>query len=203
MKIIGLTGPSGSGKGVCCEHLHALGIPCIDTDAVYHDLLLPPSKCAMELAERFGWEILREDQTVDRKRLASLVFSDTSGKAAEDLNAIAHKYVKEKTLDLLAELRAEGKRAAVVDAPLLFEAEFDKLCDFTVAVLADRQTRLNRIMARDTLSREKANERISAQKSDDFYRARADYTLCNNKARNDLLPSLLDILQKENVSFDT
>lgn len=203
MKIIGLTGPSGSGKGVCCEYFRTLGIPCIDTDAVYHDLLLPPSPCANELAERFGHDILRGDGTLDRQRLAAIVFLDPSGTSAKDLNAISHKYVKEKTLALLDELRAEGKLAAVVDAPLLFEAEFDKFCDFTIAILADRDIRLNRIVARDSLSREKANARISAQKNDEFYCERANYTFFNNSERNDIFPILLNILKKESVSFGT
>ena len=203
MKIIGITGPSGSGKGVCCEYFRSIGIPCIDTDQVYHDLLLPPSPCAKELALRFGKDIMREDQTVDRPRLASLVFSDESGRAAEDLNHIAHKYVKEKTLELLDRFRNENYRAAVVDAPLLFEAEFDKLCDFTISVLAKRDTRLERIMKRDTLSREKAEERISAQKEDAFYKEKADYVLQNDGECQKLYPILSAILFKENVSFDT
>ncbi len=203
MKIIGLTGPSGAGKGLCGEYFRSIGIPCIDTDKVYHDLLLPPSACAKELAARFGQDILREDKTVDRKRLATIVFSDESGRSAADLNAISHKYVKEETLSLLADFRAKGKRAAVVDAPLLFEAEFDKFCDFSIAILAKRELRLSRIMERDSLSREKANERLSAQKSDDFYISRADYTLCNDGEIDKLYPFLLAILNKENVSFGT
>ncbi len=203
MKIIGITGPSGSGKGVCCDYFRSLGIPCIDTDRVYHDLLLPPSPCAEELALRFGKDILREDQTVDRPRLASLVFSDESGRAAEDLNHIAHKYVKEKTLVLLDGFRTKNHRAAVVDAPLLFEAEFDRFCDFTISVLAKRDIRLERIMKRDALSREKAEERISAQKEDAFYTSKANYVLHNDGECQKLYPILSAILAKENVSFGT
>ncbi|MBO5305748.1 MAG: dephospho-CoA kinase, partial [Clostridia bacterium] len=186
-----------------CEHFNALGIPCIDTDKVYHNLLIPPSKCADELADRFGREILREDKTVDRKKLASIVFSDQSGRSAEALNKISHKYVKEKTVLMLDDFRKQGKAAAVVDAPLLFEAEFEKFCDLTIAILAERELRLERIMTRDMLSREKANERISAQKPDDFYRCKASYTLYNNKECEELFSSLDRILEKENVSFDT
>lgn len=197
MKIIGITGPSGSGKGVCCEYFDSLGIPCIDTDRVYHDLLLPPSECATELASRFGQDILKDNRTVDRQRLAAIVFSDASGKAVEDLNRISHKYVKEKTLSLLEEFQRKEKRVAVVDAPLLFEAEFDTFCDFTIAILANREQRLDRIMKRDMLSREKATARISAQKCDDFYISRANYILYNDGERNKLYPLLSSILEKE------
>ncbi len=201
MKIIGLTGPSGSGKGVCCEYFRSIGIPCIDTDRVYHDLLLPPSRCTDELVSKFGSDILDEDGTLNRKKLASIVFSDKSGKSVEDLNMISHKYVKEKTLSLLDGFRAEKKNAVVVDAPLLFEAEFDKFCDFSIAILAERKLRLSRIMERDTLSHEKANERLSAQKDDNFYLSKADYTLYNDKGIDELYPSLSTILNKENISL--
>lgn len=203
MKVIGLTGPSGAGKGICDEYFRSIGIPCIDTDAVYHELLLPPSRCAQELADRFGHNILHSDGALDRQKLAFIVFSDQSGHSANDLNAITHKYVKEKTLTLLDALRKEGKAAAVVDAPLLFEASFDLFCDFTIAVLATQELRLSRIMERDTLSREKAVSRLNAQKEDSFYRTRATYTLCNNGKKEEIYPSLSHILTKENVPFDT
>ena len=203
MKIIGLTGPSGSGKGLCCEYFRSIGIPCIDTDQVYHDLLLPPSECAKELVSRFGHNILKEDQSIDRKKLAAIVFSDTSGKAVEDLNHISHKYVKDKTLALLDQFKEQQNDAAVVDAPLLFEAEFDKFCDFSIAVLADREKRLERIMMRDMLSTETANARLSAQKNDDFYICQANHILYNNGEREDVYASLADILRGENISEDT
>ena len=203
MKIIGITGPTGSGKGVCCDYFRSLGIPCIDTDRVYHDLLMPPSPCAEELALRFGKDILREDQTVDRPKLASLVFSDKSGKASEDLNRIAHKYVKEKTLAMLDEFRNRNHSVAVVDAPLLFEADFDRFCDFTISVLAKREIRLDRIMRRDSLSREKAEARISAQNEDAFYTSRANYVLQNDGDHQALYPILSAILSKESVFIGT
>ena len=90
-----------------------------------------------------------------------------------------------------------------MDAPLLFEASFDEFCDFTIAILADSDIRLQRIMERDSLSREKALERIRAQKDDQYYISRAHYTLYNNQDQASLYTSLVDILSKENVSFDT
>ena len=203
MKIIGLTGPSGSGKGICCEYLRSIGIPCIDTDQVYHDLLLPPSACAKELVARFGQDIIKEDQTVNRQKLAAIVFSDASGKSVEALNRISHTHIREKTLALLDQFQKQKIEAVVVDAPLLFEADFDKFCDFSIAVLADRGRRLERIIARDGLSLEKANARLSAQKNDTFYISKADYVLYNNGGCEDLYASLAATLKKENISSDT
>ena len=203
MKVIGLTGPSGSGKGVCDIHFQSLGIPYIDTDKVYHDLLLPPSRCADELIARFGQKILTNHQTIDRQKLANIVFSDPTGQAIKDLNRISHKYVKEKTLSMLDTFRSSQQNAVVIDAPLLFEADFDKFCDFTIAVLAKQDLRLQRIMERDSLSHEKAISRLQAQKPDEYYSSRANYVLYNNQECDDLLQHLVEILKRENVSTDT
>ena len=79
MIVIGLTGPSGSGKGYCDAIFASLGIPYIDTDKIYHGLLVPHSPCTNELTLTFGKEILTQDGFVDRKKLAKIVFSEPSG----------------------------------------------------------------------------------------------------------------------------
>jgi dephospho-CoA kinase len=68
----------------------------------------------------------------------------------------------------------------IVDAPTLFESGFDSECDFTVAILADGDLRRERIITRDSLSSERADQRLSAQKPDDFFISRADYVLHND-----------------------
>ncbi len=202
MRIIGLTGPSGSGKGFLSAILESVGIPCIDTDKVYHELLLPPSACADELVKTFGKKILISGQ-IDRKVLAHIVFSDTSGTLQQNLNSITHKYVIEKTWQTLAEYEKQGKCAAVIDAPLLIEAGIDKKCDFNICVLADEQLRKKRIINRDNLSEEDAEMRLSAQKPNEFYIAATNYVLYNNGSIESLRTSLFDILRKEGVALET
>ncbi|MBE6694544.1 MAG: dephospho-CoA kinase [Ruminococcaceae bacterium] len=180
MLIIGLTGPSGAGKGAVGAQLVRRGIPHIDTDAVYHDIITPPSACLCELAVEFGEDIIAPDGSLDRKALAAKVFGD--GKEAEHsrLNFITHKYVLDKVRGLCAEFAAEGKVAVAVDAPLLFESGFDRECDKVISVLADKEIRIARIMARDSISREYAESRVNAQKPDDFYSSAADAVIYNN-----------------------
>ena len=202
MIIIGLTGPSGAGKGLCSAYLQAHGIPCIDTDRVYHDLLTPSSPCTNELALAFGQEILAPDGTVDRKVLGRIVFSDGTGGSAKRLNRIAHKYVIEETWRILALYKAEGKAAAVIDAPLLIEAELDQKCDFCICVLADKDVRLARIMERDGIDVEVASLRLSAQKEDSFYSSACKYTLYNNGNENALYAALLQIFETEEIPLE-
>lgn len=178
MKIIGLTGPSGSGKGELSRHLAKYGVRSIDADEVYHNLLLPPSKCLDELTETFGNEILFPDGTLDRHTLSEIVFA--SEEKLLKLNSITHKFVIEKIEGIIKEYEREGLSAVIIDAPLLFEASVDKRCDLTVAVIADRETRLPRIMARDGLSLEDAEMRIANQPDDEFYKKRAMLTVFND-----------------------
>ena len=190
MLIIGLTGPSGAGKGTVAKLFEGFGIPSVDTDRVYHDLLIPPSPCLDALVERFGQKILAADGCLDRKALAAWVFAEDRGQELLDLNTISHKFVLDATRDICAELSRKGCPAVLVDAPLLFESGFDAECDQILAVLADPDVRLCRIMARDNISFPVARARMNAQKADAFYVERADHVLYNNGEPNALTPEI-------------
>lgn len=199
MKIIGLTGSSGAGKGFCSNFFNKCDIPCIDTDSVYHKLLILPSKCADELIQAFGKDIVDDGKAINRKKLADIVFSKGNQSKLKLLNQITHKFVIEETKDIINLYRSQKKIAAVIDAPLLFESGFDKFCDFTVAVIADKQNRIKRIIERDALSYDAALKRIEAQPSDNFYSSRAKYTIHNNADDIQLNQQLKKILIDEKI----
>ena len=180
MLTVGLTGPTGAGKGTVASLFARYGVPSIDTDAVYHDLLVPPSACLNELTARFGEEILSEEGTLDRKALAAVVFAPGHKQELADLNRIAHRHVLSEVRRLLTIYEAEGKPAVLVDAPQLFESGFDAECGVILAVLASREVRLSRIMARDGLDEARATARLNAQKPDGFFREHADAVICND-----------------------
>ena len=147
MKIIGLTGPSGAGKSTLCEKFNALGIPCINTDEIYHAITSKPSPCIDELKEKFGKEIINEDGSLNRKALAKLVFDgENKENNLANLNATTHKYVWEETNRILTEYMNKGKRAAVIDAPALFSSKiFIGACDLIISVLSPVESRIKRI----------------------------------------------------------
>lgn len=198
MIVIGLTGPSGSGKGWVSSILDKYNIPTIDTDAVYHDLLIPPSPCLSELVDTFGSTILT-DNKLNRPALAAIVFSDPE--KLKLLNRITHKYILKKTDSLLQQYEKDGYQAATVDAPALFESGYDKKCDFVIAVTAPQELRLQRILRRDSISIDNALKRISAQPDDEFYSSRAKYTVCNNNDDVQLTKDLCAILEQEGISI--
>jgi dephospho-CoA kinase len=196
MKIIGLTGQSGAGKGTVASLFAEHGIPSIDTDAVYHELLIPPSACLDELVNEFTDAILATDGTLDRAVLASLVFEPTEQghKHHQRLNEITHRYVIDRTIAILSEYEKQGCRAAIIDAPLLIEAGLHKRCDHVIAVLADREIRISRLIQRDNLSREQICQRLDAQPDISFYVEHADVLIYNEGTTQELrssFPSLL------------
>lgn len=179
MLIIGLTGPTGAGKGTFSQiAVRAFGAEHIDTDKIARQVVEPGSAGLAALVGCFGNGILRADGSLDRKKLAAIVFSDRSKLAA--LNGITHPLVEKEVEKRLADARERLCPFAVIDAPLLFESGEDKLCDVTVGILADEQTRLLRILARDGIDREAAEKRLSAAKSNEYFRERCGYILEND-----------------------
>ena len=192
MLVIGLTGPSGAGKGLVSQAFASYGLKIIDADAVYHALLLPPSSCLDELTSAFGKQILRPDGTLDRALLGNLVFSDP--RALAKLNEISHRYVREEIRRQMLELKARNVRTVVLDAPQLFESGCNRGCNIIVSVLADEKLRIGRIMSRDGISAEDALRRMRAQHSDAFFRTHSDYIIENNASPDDLKPAVKQIL---------
>lgn len=184
MLVLGLTGPSGAGKGLVGEALRARGIPVLDTDKVYHTLIAGPSECTVALAAAFGEEILTDAGGVDRRRLAAIVFCGGEEEKTRTrlLNGITHKYVLARCEGWLAEEAEKGREAAVLDAPLLIEAGIHLRCDLVLAVLAPYDVRLSRILVRDAITEAAARARLDAQPKDSFYRTHAHLVFVNDGA---------------------
>lgn len=179
MHIIGITGPSGCGKGYLSAELAKHGYVHADADAIYHALLSESVPLREALVRAFGKEIER-DGVIDRKLLGKKVFGAKNKRRLAKLNKITHAFVCREYVQQILACKAEGNKGILLDAPLLIEARLDKLCDLTVCVLASEETRIERIMARDGISRDAAWLRIRSQKPLSFYAERCDYLFVNN-----------------------
>ena len=171
-RIIGVTGRSGCGKSLLSARLEQLGAQVLDADKIYAELLQTENPMTGMLNHRFPgvWK----DGVLDRKKLADIVFSDEQARL--DLNFITHSQVK---AEMHYRTVHSDSKLIVLDVPLLFESGIDRLCDLTLAVLADREGSLLRIMKRDGIDRARAEARLNSQPDDAFYRARADLLLHN------------------------
>ena len=177
MKIIGLTGLTGAGKSTVAQKLMAYGCYHIDADKVARDVINNSEDVKNKLKEHFGDDVINEDGTTNRPLLASRAFADE--KSTNALNEITHPAVTEEIKSIIKDMEEIGYRGVIIDAIALFESGEDALCDFTVAVIAPKEIRLERIMKRDNITEEKALERINAQKDESFFTSRADFVLWN------------------------
>ncbi len=195
MRIIGITGPSGSGKSAVAKILRERNIVVLDADEIYHSLLTPPSDCLDAIRSRFGDAFFDESGALLRGALAKAVFSNKEKLAL--LNSITHKFVTDKMKELICERESFGDEVVALDVPLLFEAGVDKLFSTspTIAVLAKRGQRIARISKRDNISEAAALERVTAQPDDDFYISRADEVIYNYGCESELEDKILRILK--------
>lgn len=179
MLIIGVCGTSGSGKGYVCKKFEKHGVYHIDTDKVYRECSLKSAECQKELTDYFGNDIF-DNGLLNSRVLAARVFE---GEGKEQrlnmLNSITHKYIKIDTERIIDECRKGGYSAVLVDAPVLFESGFDGMCDATICITAPYEMKVERIMKRDGITREKAEARLKTQLSDNELRQRCTYEIDN------------------------
>lgn len=178
MMILGITGPTGSGKTTALQRIKARGGCVLDLDAVYHELLKTNTDLQSDLDRRFPGVI--RDGELDRKALGKIVFSDPE--ALQDLNAITGQYILQETDRRLAEAESQNVSLAAIDAINLLEGELPARCRYTIAVTAPVETRVRRLMERDHISEDYARLRISAQQPNEYYSSRCDFTLFNDAA---------------------
>ena len=150
----------------------------IDADATYRTLCDTCEPMLKEIRTVFG-NVFSTDGKLDRKKLGAVVFADAE--KLQQLNAITHPYIRQAAREAFAACEARGCLLCIYDAPVLFEGKMETLCDKTCAVLAARDTRIARIVARDAITEQYAALRIDAQQSDAFYRERCDYVVQNDE----------------------
>ena len=175
--IVGITGGTGCGKTTALETIGLFSGVTIDCDAEYHRLLECDKELLDAIESRFPGVVA--DGTLQRKELGKRVFADPKELAA--LNAITHPRVKKAIVDMLPPIPS----LVAIDAIGLFESGLNELCDITVAVTAPVESRIQRLMQRENISREYAESRIAAQKSNEEFSAACDYTLENSGSRED------------------
>lgn len=177
-KMIGITGPSGAGKSLLCKYISDAGIPCINADEVYHSMLTPHSRTLRAIADALGDDLISADGSLDRAALSARVFGNEE--KLRILNGTVLPLVIDEIERIISSLEGKNHSVIAVDAPTLIESGFHTRCDTVLSVIAPIETRIERIMARDGISREKAEMRVGAQKDDSFYTSASDIVLIND-----------------------
>lgn len=187
---IGITGSIACGKSTVSDYLIAKGYTIIDADKLGH-VALTSNDVKRKLAEKFGENIL-ENNEISRKKLGKIVFGNTEN--LKNLNSIIHPKIKELILKLQEKYKDED--LVFLDIALLYEANFVDLVEKVVVVYADEEVQLERLITRNSLSKEEAFKRIESQMSPQEKAALGDFVINNSYNKEETFRQTEEIIEK-------
>lgn len=188
MRVIGLTGGVGSGKSYVAHRLQELyGMELLIADELGHIAMEPGTDSFHQIVARFGTDVVLPDGTLDRKRLADLIFHDPQ--ALEDMNGIVHPVVKEYLTDYI-DSRRELPGIILLETAILYETGCDAFCDEVWYVSVPEEIRIRRLMVDRGYTEDKSRAMIASQKPDSFFRKRAQ-RIIDNAGNRQTLESVL------------
>lgn len=178
-KILGLTGGIASGKTTVANYLKSLNIDIIDADNIARELMQAGEPLVLKIVEQFGEEILLPNGEINRKRLGSIIFG--SKEKRKQLDNLVQGKIRERIVKDKEQLIKEGKELIVLDIPLLYEKNYEKIVDEVMVVYLDDDLQLKRLMNRNReLTKEDARNRIKAQMPLKEKIKKADVLIDNN-----------------------
>ena len=193
LRLIGITGPSGSGKTTALKLLEGKGALVLDCDAVYHELLKRDRALTMAISAAFPGTV--KEGVLDRRTLGRIVFADPA--ALRRLNEITHRAIGAEIDRRLTAFAMGGGELAALDAIALIESGLGARCERVIGILADRKTRLLRIMARDGISREEAEERVDAQKDEAYFIEQCDSIVRNDGDAAVFISNFINVIEEK------
>ena len=193
MKIIGITGNSGSGKSTISKLISKnYEAKIIDADKIAKEMTKNNGEYLQAIRQAFGNDVIKNNE-LDRKKLADIVFLNKAEK--EKLDGLTFEYVVEEIKKELEANQNLDYQYIILDVPLLFESKLDKLCDYTIGVIAPQTEKIKRICKRDKLSKEKALQRLNSQPNDEFLTKNCN-TVINNENKEETIKMVNEIMLK-------
>ena len=192
MLLVGLTGGIGSGKSEVSQLLAAHGAVIVDADLIAREVVRPGSPGLSAVVDEFGTDVLAKDGSLDRDRMAAIVFADPDARAR--LNGIVHPLIGTRTFELIAAAAEADPHAVVVnDFPLLVEAGVQDRYDVIVVVATEPQTQIARLVEQRGMTEVDATARIAAQAPLADKVAIADYVIDNDGDRTALAQRVREV----------
>lgn len=193
MKIIGITGNSGSGKSTISKLISKnYEAKIIDADKIAKEMTKNNGEYLQAIRQAFGNDVIKNNE-LDRKKLADIVFLNRAEK--EKLDGLTFEYVVEEIKKELEANQNLDYQYIILDVPLLFESKLDKMCDYTIGVIAPKTEKIKRICKRDKLSKEKALQRLNSQPNDEFFTKNCN-TVINNENKEETIKMVNEIMLK-------
>jgi dephospho-CoA kinase len=192
---IGLTGGIACGKSTVATMLVQRGAMLVDADRIAREVVEPGSPVLVQVAERFGQEVLLEDGTLNRKKLGEMVFGNPA--ALKDLQDMMHPSIRALMRERMNEYEQQHPdRLVVVDVPLLYESGLQSMFEAVMVVYVPRNVQLTRLILRDGWSTEQAENRLQAQMDIEEKKALADI-LINNEGSMEQTEGQVDQFLRE------
>ena len=182
LTIIGLTGGICSGKTTISNLFSDLGVEVIDTDIISHQLMAPQQNGFEQTVRHFGSKILLDSGEINRAKLKSIIFSNLEQK--KWLEEMLHPLIKDQTKQQITQANTRKTTSAkyiLLVVPLLFETNFHRLCDKVLAIDCEPETQMERLIQRDSITKNLASKIIQSQLSNQNRLKRADYIIDNNR----------------------
>ena len=193
IRRIGLTGGIATGKSYVAGKIKEAGVPMVDADVLSREVVAPGTPGLAAVRRRFGPDAVRRDGTMDRVRIAQIVFKDK--RARLDLEAIIHPAVQ-KAIDEFFATLPKRTPFAVADIPLLFETGRENQFNAVVVVACPREMQLQRLMERNKLSKEDAERRLNAQLPIDQKVKKATHVIRTEGTFEDTDKQVADLIKK-------
>ncbi len=173
-----LTGGIATGKSVVAKMLADRGCHVVDTDLIARDVVGPGTAGLAEIADIFGRDVLNSNGTLNREAMRQIIINDPARREA--LNTITHPRIKERVMSLIEEHSAKDSMPIIIDVPLLFEVGWHSIFKRVILAYVPVAIQLERLMARDRLTREMAEKTLTFQMGIEEKRGLADYIIDNS-----------------------
>jgi len=195
--IIGLTGSIASGKSTISTMLKEKGYPIIDADLVARVVVEPGTQTLLVIEDVFGQGVMNADGTLNRDALGQIIFHDPAKR--KQLNDIMHPAIRAEMIRQRDQLIEDGHLTLFMDIPLLFESRLQHYVEKILVVSVTEETQLQRLMERNTLSKEEATARIQSQLPISEKEKGADAVIYNNGSIEESKMQLERLLAKWDI----
>ncbi|HEV7700546.1 MAG TPA: dephospho-CoA kinase [Pyrinomonadaceae bacterium] len=195
MLKVGLTGSIAVGKSFVCDVLREMGVHVLDADQTARDVVAPGTEGLADIATVFGTEVLKPDGSLDRGKMASIVFADEAQRKL--LNSIVHPLVIEEQDNWISACETDDPGGiAVIDATLMIESGGYRRFDKLIVVWCEAGLQLARLIARSGLDEDEAKKRIAAQMPQDEKKRYADFLIDTSNGFDDTRRQTLELVNE-------
>ena len=195
MLKVGLTGGIGTGKSTASNFFNELGAFVLDTDTEAKNMLSTNDVVQHELISEFGTDIINAAGKIDKEKLARVAFQDVDHQRR--LNSVVHPYIYDLIDNSYEKILSDGKHSVfIIDAAMIYESGYDIHLDYIIVITAQLKNRMERALARNTLTREEILKRIEFQWTEEEKVGMADFVIHNDGSEKELNTNIKSLMKK-------